>query len=670
MASASSRKAVQLVKRRLFASREYWRNDNQRYARLLNESLLLQHYRRDAELAKESWRIRPKTLKQFNLLRHNASHLLRQMPEFETHAVQPGADESAAEISKRIIQQNFFDPLKCYHDVRSRMVWSGLSAERGNIEIAWDAKWGVCFNAVDPRRFHLTPGFTFLHDPRNPAVQHEVPMKLSEVQRMGKLAGWNVPKDLYGDGAYLEYGQGNYREADGIERDQAMRYVPDPNDGPDTLVTVCKTWFREDPFAPDNAWLGKSDMAESDWHFVDDTSQETVRFDPMNPTPPTGRSGQPMRLVTSNAEKYTGHEYDDGYLIITAPYYTGDQPLFEGSWTEGALSKDATLCAFPYMEFSSYKHPLRRNGISDTAKRNMHEQMSNTGLLLVTVPGALRDAEGKQYKFKNLPIDIAYADSVLNAEATKFLQGPGMNAAAGQFANIIDRMWQDIGTGDFSASLGPERSKDIAVGTANMLQQTGDLPVQLHQQDLNLQEAIGGRVVLDWCRAYMGDQVVSWVSDQGEAVYAHVRGQDLVPLHVTVVVGKEWVASDTDRVQAQAQLIGMLGKSNLPPQAQLALMKDAGVGTETLSAMHDALNQPPPKPDPAAVTAQAAMITAIAKAGLPPTALAPMLADAGVDPAIIQALMQVLGAGQPMAGTAPPSPGGNPNLQLIQGGGQ
>jgi len=679
MASASSKKIVQLVKRRLFASREYWRNDNQRYGRLLNECLLLQHYLRDAELAKESWRIRPKTLKQFNLARHKASLLLRQMPEFDTHAVHPGSDEGAAEISKRIIENIFLDPLKCYHDARSRMVWSMLAGERGNIEISWDPRWGVCFDSIDPRRFHLTPGFRFLHDPRNPAVQHEVPMKMSELQRMGRLGGWNIPKDLYGDGAYPEYGEGNYREADGIERDQAMRYTPDPNDGPDTLVTVVKSWFREDPFAADNKRLANADLAEADWHFVDDTTQETQRFDPQNPTPPMGRSGNPMRMVTSKAEKYSGHEYDAGYLIITAPYYTGDETLFEGSWTEGALNPEATLSAYPYMELGSYKHPLRRNGISDTelthsllvvdntAKRNMHEQMSQTGLILVTMPGALRDSENKQFKFKNLPVDIAYADSALNAEATKFLQGPGMNAAAGQFANIIDRMWQDIGTGDFSASLGPERSKDIPVGTANQLQQTGDLPVQLHQQDLNLQEAIGARVALDWCRAYMGDNVISWVTDRGEAAYAHVRGQDLVPLHVTVRTDQAWRQSDTDRVQAQSQLIAMLGKSDLPMPVQLALLKDAQVSAEVLAAMGDAMNQQP-KPDPAAVTAQAAMIVALAKAGLIQQALGPMLSDAGVDPDLIKAVMQNLGAGQPQAGTAPPGPGGAPNMQLVQGG--
>src|SRR4029077_10603293 len=121
-------------------------------------------------------RIQPKSLKQFNLTRHKASLLLRTMPDFDTHAVQPNASAAAAEVSARIIKNIFYDPLKAYHDARSRMVWSMLAAERGNIAIEWHPKWGVCFRAMDPRRAHLTPGFTFLHDPRNPRFQEEIPM--------------------------------------------------------------------------------------------------------------------------------------------------------------------------------------------------------------------------------------------------------------------------------------------------------------------------------------------------------------------------------------------------------------------------------------------------------------------------------------------------------------
>jgi len=133
------------------------------------------------------------------------------------------------------------------------------------------------------------------------------------------------------------------------------------------------------------------------------------------------------------------------------------------------------------------------------------------------------------------------------------------------------------------------------------LQQNGDLPIQLHQKDLNQAESMLARAALDLCRAYMGDNVVSWVTDQGESMYATVRGEDLVPLHVSVSAGKDWQQQDLDRVQAQAQFLGMVGKLGLPPQAMLALMQEAHFSQSVMDAVKGALEAqaaaPPPPVD-------------------------------------------------------------------------
>jgi hypothetical protein len=181
-ASASEKKAHDLVRRRYEHAKSYWSTQNDLYPRLMDFCLDLGHYRQNDSFSRDRRRIQPKTQRQFNLIRHKASLLLRQAPQFDTHAVQPGADSAAAEVSRRIIENIFNDPLKAYHDPRSRMVWSALAGGRGCMAVDWHPKWGVCFRFVDPRRLHITPGFTFLHDPRNPCVLEEVPMRLSEVR--------------------------------------------------------------------------------------------------------------------------------------------------------------------------------------------------------------------------------------------------------------------------------------------------------------------------------------------------------------------------------------------------------------------------------------------------------------------------------------------------------
>jgi hypothetical protein len=610
MARASSldRKVHDLVHRRLQHAQLYWQNDNEMYGRLLDFCLFLNHYRNDPGLTRDKRRIQPKTQRQFNLIRHKASLLLRQMPQFDTHAVQPGADAHAAEASRRVIENIFNDPLKAYHDPRSRMVWSALSAGRGVIAIEWHPKWGVCFSFRDPRRVHIEPGQTFMHSVFNGVVFEEVPMRMSQLRSM---PGWDIPDDLEGDGGIFENSVSGDREADGIERDAAS-HLPgsDEEDRDDPVVTICKAHFREDPYKKRPSKLVNADLPEDEWHFVDDATQMKVPFDPMNPVPPVSEAtGAPLRLVTRKSEMNTYDEGEDGYLIVIAPHYHGRKPLYEGGWTDGALNPNAKLSAFPYMELGCYKHPLKRTGLSDTEAthsltivdnasfRATFEQMKQAGGILITESGALEDSEGNQFKFSDEPIAIAYAKDRLSLESTNFFQAPGMNAAMPAFRNMIEQQWQHIGTGDFAGALGPDRSKDIAVGTANLLQQSGDLPVQLHAQDLSLQEAIGARVALDYCRAYMGDNVVSWVTDEGDPAYATVRGEDLVPLNVAVRADSQWTQQDVDRVQAMAQFLGQVAPMGLPPPVLAVLLKEARFSVNAVNALIGAM-QPPAMPAP------------------------------------------------------------------------
>jgi hypothetical protein len=602
--SASSKKAHDLVRRRYEHAKAYWSTQNDLYGRLLAFCLDLEHYRQSDSLSKDRRRVQPKTQRQFSLIRHKLSLLLRQGPQFDTHAVQPGADAGAAEVSLRIIENIFNDPLKGYHDYRYRFVESALAGGRGCISVDWHPKWGVCFRFVDPRRLHITPGFTFLHDPRNPCVIEELPMRLSEVKKMG----WDVPDDLTGDGG-VDMPHGGERDADGLQRDQADHWPgTDENDNSDPIVTICKTWFRDDPFQKQSRKIRDAALPEDEWYFVDDQTQLRLPFDPMNPVPPVSpETGALMRLVTDKTEA-VDTEYDDGRLIITAPFYAGGQPLFEGGWLDGALNPDVQMAAFPYGEMVGYRHPLRRTGISDTelthsltmmdnsTTRQAWEQTNMAGGIFIQPPGGLKDAEGNQFKLTSDAINFAYASDPVAMNMIDFKQFPGMNPTMPQFKQMIEEWWQHIGTGDFGGSLGPDRSKDIAVGTANLLQQTGDLPVQLHAQDLGLQEAILARVALDYCRAYMGDQVVSWVADDGEIEYANVRGADLVSLNVTVRADKEWRQSDVDRVQATAQLLGMIGNMGLPPAATAALLKDAGLSTSVVTALTEAMQMGPGGP--------------------------------------------------------------------------
>ena len=85
---------------------------------------------------------------------------------------------------------------------------------------------------------------------------------------------------------------------------------------------------------------------------------------------------------------------DDGGVDLEIEDGDAD-PADEGSWTEGALNPSATLSCFPYAEMTCYKHPLRRQGISDTEAtrtlvvvdnssfRSTYEQMRQAGAIIL-----------------------------------------------------------------------------------------------------------------------------------------------------------------------------------------------------------------------------------------------------------------------------------------------
>jgi len=684
MASQASQKLFEKSFARGQHARAFWKPRNDRYGRLLSFCLELQHHKWQPQTPLGGRPMRPTTQRQYNLIRHKVASLCSNKPVFDGHPLKRDSSPEAAEYSRRVVENVFLDPMRGYHETRKRFVISACAGGRGVIGVEWHHRYGPILGFRDPRKVHIAPGFTYMHDLLNPYVFEELTLRESQLARMP----WDqkVVRDLVPD-------SDNPDALDGPPMDTSRAFqrdgwVPetdgDPDDPDDKSVTIWKFHYREDPYADQVAAAREASLPEDQWHFMDDATGDTQPYSSDNPVPPMSQAtGQPMRLVTHPAESHY-HQNEDGCLCIVAPFGRTKQPLFEGGWTDGAIDPTATLSVFPYGELNPGLHPLRRSGLSDTELTlsltmlddatigQTWEQMNQAGGVMITMAGALQDSQGNQFQFTNRPLSIAYTRDLLAANATKFFQAPGMNPAMPAFRGMIDGEWQFIGTGDFSGNLGADRSKDIAVGTVSLLKQQGDLPLQLTQSDVNLQESLMGRAVLDYCRAYMGDQVISWVSDGGSTAFSPmIRGSDLAPMNIVISAEQEWRQQDSDRVQAQAQLLGMIQGLNLPPQAMIAFLKDAGMSAEALGAITESVNQPPASPTPQVVTAQAAMIQAIAKAGFPTAAIGPLLSDSGMTDQTVQAVMQALGSGmaqQPMAGNGPPTPGGNPGLQLVQGG--
>lgn len=577
--------------------KRYYQNENDLYGRLIAFSLDMEHYRRNYSLGNNIQRIQPKGQQLYNLIRHKAS-LLSTPPIFiEARPVQPVEDADLAIIAKRVIEQRLEDPKRRYKIVRHRMVLSALAGGRGTVAIEYDREaGGTVFRNTDPRMLMHTPGFLDLHDPRTPDVVEVVPMRLSAV-RAKRASGWKVPADLHADNWKPDHPSGQAQESHRVDLGDESGANPsaDVGDGTDDdgIVTILKCYARKDPFRQSRTAAVPRDLPQEQWYWTDDAGQRIPMLEAPNPPFPGAR------LVTTAEDERQLELYPGGYLCIVAPFYQGKKPLWEGTWLPEAVNTDVRLRSFPYMDMAGYLHPLRRAGKCDTELNHSMQVIDNASFraaweqmrmaqLIGVIYGKLYKSDLKSaFELTDQPIQLAYAQDRMQADAINWVQAPGMNAALPQFRSMLDRQWSYIGSGDIS--MPADRSRDVAVGTIEALQRSGDLPVQMHRDIMQAEEAIAFGVVLDYERAYRSDaELVQWISDQGELQSANVRGADLVDVNVMLTASPDSTRLDADKIQALAQYAGQM---QTMPQLMADLAPYAGLPPEAVRSIRRTVAQ-------------------------------------------------------------------------------
>ena len=592
---------------------DYNAEENRVYGVLIDFVLNMIHYARNRRLDNRINRIQPRGQQLYNLIRHKTSLLVTTPMSIEARPVQPVKDADPAMISRRVIEQVIENPRKRYHNVRHRKVLTGLAAGRGAVAIEYNGDaGGTVFRNLDARKLFPTPGFLDIHDPCMPDLIEQVPMRLSAVRAMG----WRVPKDLHADNWVPDNERGGAGDSHEVNFDGAGGQGA-PQDGDwdrdDGIVTILKCYSRRDPFRQTRTVRVPRTLSQEHWYWSDDRDARVLLSD--SPVPPDPA----WRLVTMDEDERDLYRYPEGYLCIVAPFYEGQEPLDESGWLPGAVNDRVRLRSFPYTEFCPYLHPEKRAGLADgelnhslqvidnASWRAAWEQMRQASSIMVAPFGGLFSADRRAFELTDQPFQIAYTNDAVTGERIKFFQGPGMNSAMPAFRSILNQQWSFIGTGDIT--MPAERSRDIAVGTIQAMQQSGDLPVQLHRQVLTSDEAIEYGIVLDYERAYRSDkELVQWVTDTGELGAAYVSGADLIDVNVNLTASPDWRAASADRIQALAQFVGQMQNT---PQLLADLAPHAGLPPEAVRAIRKTVagmlqQAPPPELTPEGAAAPAA----------------------------------------------------------------
>lgn len=570
-------------------AREFYRPWDDIYGRLLAFALDSEHYKREQGFGKETRRIQPKTQLIFDLQRHKGAWLKTQPLSIETRPRQPMDDLGAAEMGKRLLEGFVNDPMKRYKRNRNRAIDSALAASRGVMWAEWSPQAGGLYVCTDdPRLTYVAPGWTDPHDPTCPWVARDMKVTAAFLRRK-KKAGWHVPSDLTPDDVK--------RDTDSGGQDDISRNVGDDigtvGEGDTTpLYTITRIFFRDDPY--DHVRPDMRVLPRDEWYFTDDETGEKVLLpadvdinDPevQAQVPVSQTTGQPFRLVQEEPQPAYKR-----LCVVTYPYYQGRNGVaWKGDWFDGAVNEVVGPVPFPLFFYCAYYHPLRLIGTNDTllnhtlqlldnvTMRQAWEQVRQMAAIIVTARGVLKDSDGNDFVFTDAPVQMAYAEDAMGAEATKIIQGPGMNSALPAFREMLERAGARVGTGDIA--MPSERSRDVAAATMQALQEMGDMPLRTHKMDLDMEESVFLTACLAQMRAYMTDaEMVQWTTDAGDVAMMQVRGSDLVPMNVIVGSNPDWKGVDAERVQAIAQYVGQLATLPAGPQAMAAFAPAAGFG--------------------------------------------------------------------------------------------
>lgn len=590
-------------------------------------ALKLKHYQDDVGETRDRRRIQPKGRELVGKLRHKVASICEHL-FFTVRPVDDQSDPQMVDIVERVMNSQLHDPMINYAQAREDMVMMAISGRLGVIALDFVPGIGAFDGEIIPRvvdpagRFYWTPGWKSPHDPTCPWVAEIKEMRVEDVRRMKRLARWKNTDCVKADAGYTESATGNDPTlAPGTTRLPANSQG-NPGAGISAAEPRCTIIHFYQRFTDKVVLSPKKELRalrpEAFYLRCASCGYEN-REHPGASLPPSGTLPCPQcasvasqfgpdvkpEMITTldRVEKEMDTEetlaYPKGREMIIAPF-SDCAVLFEGQWRK--------IRSVPYIVFDCYSVPGEPIGMSDTAydwslqliadalMRQAYEQMSENRDLIIAPEDGLVDAAGEPWQFADSQGRIAYWTGQGNPQVQHF-QGtgipPGWREIFGQVQGVLMR---DMGTSDIS--MGPEQSRDIAVGTIRAMQETGEIPTDHHIRKLHRAESIGFGVWLDLIRECWSEKrLVRMSPKDGSFVFQSLKGMDIP--NADVVVTAEPRITDVDQQEVEA-LIKVL---NSPPPLMKILAKKYGLSPieiqNYIKEMEQLQQQNKPQPPPA-----------------------------------------------------------------------
>lgn len=496
-------------------------------------------------------------------------------------------DPDDAEIAVSIMEWELDHPQKGFDDVIEEVVQDAIDCRAGCAMLDFDpdkGKWGETYwRWKDANLIMFEPGFSDPHHLACGWMQEVRRMKISDIERMGRLKGkakWYNTTGLKPDGELASPRQGatnpdgspNLSASDsgdllgvpGIARDQES-------------VWVLFCWYKDDPttytrqgaedrLIPEGDRYMACDNAECPYR--SDTQDELIDQqklpeggslpDTMSPCPDCG-DHLSRRDVFSIEEDVLA--YPKGRRLVIMPLLqvlADDEPFYDGDWP----IPDAR--SFPMMWVTSYVRPGRPMGPSDTTL-GWDAQIASDQLMTMAFDRMMRhqtyyvmdrvgfyDVMGNRFEMRDDQQNVILRDvsnPLAPAPVITMLDGSSLDPAWSSYWQAVQQvLLGHQGINDLG--LTPESSKNIAASTVAQLNQIGEIPVAHFKRRKHRAVSKGLGVHWDYIRKTYPKDRLARLNIGDEIIVAKLSGDELANFDFLFTEAPEFSGLEKARTEA------------------------------------------------------------------------------------------------------------------------
>jgi hypothetical protein len=473
-------------------------------------------------------------------------------------------DPLSAERTKWALESEVYSTRRMFRRKRKRAI---IGAEVGRewwLTFGWNPKLrAITYDTLPPTDAFRCPGYADAHDPECPWLVLRFRLPVSQIRDRARAYGQLDAEAIASIAA--DTGSQTTSSPTGPLPGMVKLDRSNPEGGPATprekTAVLLVAMYREDPEAAEiEEALGSSDLAPDDQYMrcwtcghettdhpreadgslpeVGDTCPECMAQDGVESlmAPPLERVSQ-VESVDVRAKHPNGRwieVLEEQRLAI----YDGDWPYQK--------PKGGTLPSFPVGQYRVYDDPRHEIPHSDVSWQWNQalmatyllqwavDQMRTSGRVLIFPRGALVDGRGRPFVPNNRIDSIAWIKDPMLAKSIQEFQPRGLPSGWSElYGSLVNTFRANLGTGELG--LGPDQSKNLPVGTAHAIIESGDIPVDdalanIRDEDGHVLEVIAVMLQCCWTEA----DWVRFLGPQGQVAYEYFSGADLCDVDVMV----------------------------------------------------------------------------------------------------------------------------------------